>query len=95
MNELAKEVNIEFGDNICLTPDIMKDLFADNRVAKNCMFSHKGKRYVLRINAVDTKSKAYADGFAALKEEPDGLAGFLQMAKLFEALGVKVTELDQ
>ena len=91
----AKEVNIEFGDNICLTPDIMKDLFADNRVAKNCMFSHKGKRYVLRINAVDTKSKAYADGFAALKEEPDGLAGFLQMAKLFEALGVKATELDQ
>ncbi len=91
----AKEVNIEFGDNICLTPDIMKDLFADNRVAKNCMFSHKGKRYVLRINAVDTKSKAYADGFAALKEEPDDLAGFLQMAKLFEALGVKATELDQ
>ena len=91
----ASEVTIDFGDNICLTPDIMKDLFTDNRVAKNCMFSHKGKRFVLRINAVDANSKAYADAFEALKKEPDGLAGFLRMAEIFKALGVTVKELAQ
>ncbi|MCR5117232.1 MAG: hypothetical protein K6A97_06970 [Lachnospiraceae bacterium] len=91
----AKEINIEFGDNICLTPDIMKDLFADNRVAKNCMFSHEGKRYVLRINAVDTASATYADCFEVLKKEPGGLAGFKRMAQIFEVLNVTLKELDQ
>ncbi len=91
----AKEINIEFDDNICLTPDIMKDLFADNRVAKNCMFSHEGKRYVLRINAVDTTSATYADCFEVLKKEPGGLAGFKRMAQIFEILNVTLKELDQ
>ena len=91
----AKEINIEFDDNICLTPDIMKDLFADNRVAKNCMFSHEGKRYVLRINAVDTTSATYADCFEVLKKEPGGLAGFKRMAQIFEVLNVTLKELDQ
>ncbi len=91
----AKEINIEFDDNICLTPDIMKDLFADNRVAKNCMFSHEGKRYVLRINAVDTASETYADCFEVLKKEPGGLAGFKRMAQIFEVLNVTLKELDQ
>ena len=91
----AKEINIEFDDNICLTPDIMKDLFADNRVAKNCMFSHEGKRYVLRINAVDTASATYADCFEVLKKEPGGLAGFKRMAQIFEVLNVTLKELDQ
>ncbi len=91
----AKEINIEFDDNICLTPDIMKDLFADNRVAKNCMFSHEGKRYVLRINAVDTTSATCADCFEVLKKEPGGLAGFKRMAQIFEVLNVTLRELDQ
>ncbi len=91
----AKEINIEFGDNICLTPDIMKDLFADNRVAKNCIFSYEGKRYVLRINAVDTASATYADCFEVLKKEPGGLAGFKRMAQIFEVLNVTLRELDQ
>ena len=91
----AKEINIEFDDNICLTPDIMKDLFADNRVAKNCMFSHEGKRYVLRINAVDTASATYADCFEVLKKEPGGLAGFKRMAQIFEVLNVTLKGLDQ
>ena len=91
----AKEVTIDFGDNICLTPDIMKDLFADGRVVKNCLFSHHGKRYVLRIGAVDTSSAAYAAGFEALKKEPDGLAGFLRMAQIFKDLGVTVNPIEK
>jgi hypothetical protein len=89
----AKEINIEFGDNICLTPDILKDLFADSRVSKNCMFTHKGKRYVLRVNAVNTASKEYADAFDALSKEEDGMAGFLRVAQLFEKLNVTAKEI--
>ena len=91
----AKEVTIDFSDNICLTPDIMKDLFADGRVVKNCLFSHHGKRYVLRIGAVDTSSAAYAAGFEALKKEPDGLAGFLRMAQIFKDLGVTANQIEK
>ena len=91
----ANEIAIEFDDNICLTPDLLRDLFADNRVAKNCYFWHEGKRYVLRINAVNTMSKAYADCFEALKNEPDGLAGFKRAAQLFAKLNVTLKELDQ
>jgi len=90
----ANEIAIEFDDNICLTPDLLRDLFADNRVAKNCYFWHEGKRYVLRINAVNTMSKAYADCFEALKNEPDGLAGFKRAAQIFENLNVTLNVID-
>jgi hypothetical protein len=90
----AKEIAIEFDDNICLTPDILKDLFADSRVSKNCYFWHEGKRYVLRINAVNTMSKAYADCFEALKNEPDGLAGFKRAAEIFKNLNVTLNVID-
>ncbi len=90
----AKEIAIEFDDNICLTPDLLRDLFADNRVAKNCYFWHEGKRYVLRINAVNTMSKAYADCFEALKNEPDGLAGFKRAAEIFKNLNVTLNVID-
>ena len=59
------------------------------------MFSHEGKRYVLRINAVDTTSATYADCFEVLKKEPGGLAGFKRMAQIFEVLNVTLKELDQ
>ncbi len=90
----ANEIAIEFDDNICLTPDLLRDLFADNRVAKNCYFWHEGKRYVLRINAVNTMSKAYADCFEALKNEPDGLAGFKRAAEIFKNLNVTLNVID-
>ncbi len=88
----ANEIAIEFDDNICLTPDLLRDLFADSRVSKNCMFTHKGKRYVLRVNAVNTASKEYADAFDALSKEEDGMAGFLRVAQLFEKLNVTAKE---
>ena len=90
----AKEITIEFGDNICLTPDLLKDLFADSRVSKNCLFTHKGKRYVLRVNTVNTASKQYADDFAALGKETDGMAGFLRAAEIFNDLNVTVNEIN-
>jgi len=88
----ATVLDIEFEDNICLTPDLMTALFADNRVAKNCYFWHEGKRYVLHIGAVNKQSPLYAEDFARLSEEPDGLAGFMMMAKIFENLGVTMEE---
>ena len=90
----AKEITVEFGDNICLTPDLLKDLFADSRVSKNCLFTHKGKRYVLKVNAVNTASKQYADDFVALSKETDGMAGFLRAAEIFQDLNVTVDELN-
>jgi hypothetical protein len=93
-NPNANEITIEFDDNICLSADMMKDLFADNRVAKNCHFSYKGKRYNLRIGAVNTSSRLYAECFELLAKEPDSLAGFLKMAEIFEKLGVRVSEME-
>ncbi len=93
-NASASTLNIEFEDNICLNPEIMTALFADNRVAKNCFFWHKGKRYVLHIGAVNKQSALYTEDFAELAEEPDGLAGFMMMAKIFANLGVTMTEVQ-
>nr|MCR5115915.1 hypothetical protein [Lachnospiraceae bacterium] len=91
----ANEITIEFDDNICLSTDMMKDLFADSRVAKNCHFSYKGKRYNLHIGAVNKSSGLYAECFEFLAKEPDGLAGFLKMAEIFRSLGVTVSEMEQ
>ncbi len=91
----ANEITIEFDDNICLSTDMMKDLFADSRVAKNCHFSYKGKRYNLHIGAVNTSSRLYAACFDLLSKEPDGLAGFLKMAEIFRLLGITVSEMEQ
>ena len=93
-NASATTLDIEFEDNICLSPEIMTALFADNRVAKNCFFWHKGKRYVLHIGAVNKQSSLYAEDFARLAQEPDGLAGFMMMAKIFANLGVTMTEVQ-
>ena len=90
----ANEITIEFDDNICLSTDMMKDLFVDSRVAKNCFFRHKGKRYALHIGAVNKQSSLYAEDFEKLAEEPDGLAGFMMMAKIFANLGVTMTEVQ-
>ena len=90
----ANEITIEFDDNICLSTDMMKDLFADSRVAKNCHFSYKGKRYNLHIGAVNTSSRLYAACFDLLSKEPDGLAGFLKMAEIFKFIGVTISEID-
>ncbi len=87
----TKEITIEFNDNICLTADIMKDLLADSRVAKNCMFSYEGKRYDLYIPAVSNNTAAYKAAFDALAKEPNGMAGFMRMAELFEKMGVTLT----
>jgi hypothetical protein len=92
-NPGAKEINIEFNDNICMTPDLMKDLFKDSRVAKNCFFVHKGIRYNLRIGAVDMNSAACKEAFDVLSKEPDGLAGFKRMAQIFNSVGVTLTEI--
>ena len=94
-NASATTLDIEFEDNICLSPEIMTALFADNRVAKNCFFWHKGKRYVLHIGAVNKQSSLYAEDFEKLAEEPDGLAGFMMMAKIFANLGVTLSEIQQ
>ena len=91
----ASTLNIEFEDNICLNPEIMTALFADNRVAKNCFFWHKGTRYVLHIGAVNKQSALYTEDFAELAEEPDGLAGFMMMAKIFANLGVTLSEIQE
>ena len=91
-NPNATVLNIEFDDNICLTPEIMTALFADNRVAKNCYFWHEGKRYVLHIGAVNKQSPLYTSDFEMLKLEPDGLAGFKKMALIFSNLGVTLDE---
>ncbi len=91
----ANEITIEFDDNICLSTDMMKDLFADSRVAKNCHFSYKGKRYNHHIGAVNTSSRLYAACFDLLSKEPDGLAGFLKMAEIFRLLGITVSEMEQ
>ena len=91
-NPNATVLDIEFEDNICLNPEIMTALFADNRVAKNCYFWHKGKRYVLHIGPVNKQSPLYAEDFATLAAEPDGLAGFMRMAKIFGNLGVEMAE---
>lgn len=93
-NASATTLDIEFEDNICLSPEIMTALFADNRVAKNCFFWHKGKRYVLHIGAVNKQSSLYTEDFEKLAEEPDGLAGFMMMAKIFANLGVTMTEVQ-
>ncbi len=90
----ANEITIEFDDNICLSIDMMKDLFADSRVAKNCHFSYKGKRYNHHIGAVNTSSRLYAACFDLLSKEPDGLAGFLKMAEIFKSIGVTISEID-
>ena len=90
----AKEITIEFDDNICLSTDMMKDLFTDSRVAKNCHFSYKGKRYNLHIGTVNTSSRLYAACFDLLSKEPDGLAGFLKMAEIFKSIGVTISEID-
>ncbi len=91
----ASTLNIEFDDNICLNPEIMTALFADNSVEKNCFFWHKGKRYVLHIGAVNKQSALYTEDFAELAEEPDGLAGFMMMAKIFADLGVTLSEIQE
>ena len=70
----------------------MTALFTDNRVAKNCYFWHEGKRYVLHIGPVNKQSPLYAEDFATLAAEPDGLAGFMRMAKIFGNLGVEMAE---
>ena len=90
----ANEITIEFDDNICLSTDMMKYLFTDSRVAKNCHFSYKGKRYNLHIGAVNTSSRLYAACFNLLSKEPDGLAGFLKMAEIFKSIGVTISEID-
>ncbi|MBP5623524.1 MAG: hypothetical protein J6X36_01490 [Lachnospiraceae bacterium] len=91
-NPNATVLDIEFEDNICLTPELMTALFTDNRVAKNCYFWHEGKRYVLHIGPVNKQSPLYAEDFATLAAEPDGLAGFMRMAKIFGNLGVEMAE---
>ena len=91
-NPNATVLDIEFEDNICLTPELMTALFADNRVSKNCYFRYKGKRYVLHIGQVNKQSPLYAEDFATLAAEPDGLAGFMRMAKIFGNLGVEMAE---
>ena len=91
-NASATTLDIDFEDNICLTPELMTALFADNRVAKNCYFWHKGKRYVMHIGPVNKQSPLYAEDFATLAAEPDGLAGFMRMAKIFGNLGVEMAE---
>ncbi len=91
-NPNATVLDLEFEDNICLTPELMTALFADNRVSKNCYFRYKGKRYVLHIGPVNKQSPLYAEDFATLAAEPDGLAGFMRMAKIFGNLGVEMAE---
>ena len=91
-NPNATVLDIEFDDNICLTPELMTALFADNRVAKNCYFWYEGKRYVLHIGSVNKQSPLYAADFAMLAKEPDGLAGFMMMARIFANLGVTMAE---
>ena len=91
-NPNATVLDIEFDDNICLTPELMTALFADNRVAKNCYFWYEGKRYVLHIGPVNKQSPLYAADFAMLAKEPDGLAGFMMMARIFANLGVTMAE---
>ena len=42
--------------------------------------------------SVNKQSPLYAEDFATLAAEPDGLAGFMRMAKIFGNLGVEMAE---
>ena len=94
-NPETKEITLDYADNICLSATMMKDLFADNRVAKNCLFTYKGKRYNMHVGAVNTSSDTYADCFNTLSKEPDGLAGFMKMAEIFKPVGVTLKEITE
>ena len=94
-NPGTKEITLDYADNICLSADMMKDLFADSRVAKNCLFTYKGKRYNMHVGAVNTSSDTYADCFNTLSKEPDSLAGFMKMAEIFKPVGVTLKEITE
>ena len=90
-------VTIDFGRNICLTPELMKTLFETGNVAKNCTFTYKGKRYNLYIPVIDTKSDKYLKAMDELKKEDNGkgFAGFMRTKDIFKDLGVTVAEIKQ
>ena len=88
-------VTIDFGRNICLTPELMKTLFETGNVAKNCTFTYKGKRYNLYIPVIDTKSDKYLKAMDELKKEDNGkgFAGFMRTKDIFKDLGVTADEI--
>ena len=88
-------VTIDFGRNICLTPELMKALFETGNVAKNCTFTYKGKRYNLYIPVIDTKSDKYIKAMEELKKEDNGkgFAGFMRTKDIFKDLGVTADEI--
>ena len=90
-------VTIDFGRNICLTPELMKALFETGNVAKNCTFTYKGKRYNMYIPVIDTKSDKYLKAMDELKKEDNGkgFAGFMRTKDIFKDLGVTVAEIKQ
>ena len=90
-------VTIDFGRNICLTPELMKALFETGNVAKNCTFTYKGKRYNLYIPVIDTKSDKYLKAMDELKKEDNGkgFAGFMRTKDIFKGLGVTMAEIKQ
>ena len=90
-------VTIDFGRNICLTPELMKTLFETGNVAKNCTFTYKGKRYNLYIPVIDTKSDKYLKAMDELKKEDNGkgFAGFMRTKDIFKGLGVTMAEIKQ
>ena len=94
-NAGTKEITLDYADNICLSTDMMKDLFADSRVAKNCLFSYKGKRYNMHVGAVNTSSRTYLNCLNTLAKEPDGLAGFMKMTEIFKSVGVTLNEINE
>ena len=94
-NAGTREITLEYADNICLSTDMMEDLFEDSRVAKNCLFSYKGKRYNMHVGAVNTSSRTYSDCLNTLAKEPDGLAGFMKMTEIFKSVGVTLNEINE
>ena len=49
----------------------------------------------MHVGAVNTSSKTYADCFADLAEEPDGLAGFMKMTEIYAPIGVTLQEIKE
>ncbi len=91
----AGVITIDFGRNICLTPEIMKILAETGNRAKNCSFIYKNKKYNLYIPIIDMNTNAYKDAMEVLKKEDNnrGFAGFMRVYEIYRDLGVTLQEI--
>ena len=91
----AGVITIDFGRNICLTPEIMKILAETGNRAKNCSFIYKNKKYNLFIPIIYMNTNAYKDAMEVLKKEDNnrGFVGFMRVYEIYRDLGVTLQEI--